>query len=53
MRARINGKYTHELELADTGIDSSVLSKSRDRLLEADGPRKVLDTVLAAARRQV
>ncbi len=50
VRARIDFKYALALELADPGFDFSVLSEFRDRLVEADAGRRVLDGVLAAAR---
>ncbi|WP_274559851.1 IS1182 family transposase [Streptomyces spiramyceticus] len=50
VRARIDVKYALGLELDDTGFDFSVLSEFRDRLAGADGGRRVLDGVLAAAR---
>ncbi|WP_138909498.1 transposase, partial [Streptomyces chryseus] len=50
VRARIDFKYALALELADPGFDFSVLSEFRDRLVEADGGRRVLDGILAAAR---
>ncbi|MFR9792267.1 transposase [Streptomyces sp. MB22_4] len=52
VRARIDWKYALGLKLADAGFDFSVLSEFRDRLVGADGGREILDTVLAAARRQ-
>ncbi|MFD7924321.1 transposase, partial [Streptomyces sp. NPDC059740] len=50
VRARIDFKYALALELADPGFDFSVLSEFRDRLVEADAGRRVLDGILAAAR---
>ncbi|MFF1361030.1 IS1182 family transposase [Streptomyces sp. NPDC058297] len=50
VRARIDWKYALGLELADCGFDFSVLSEFRDRLVEADEGRGILDTVLIAAR---
>ncbi|WP_432097684.1 transposase, partial [Streptomyces sp. bgisy100] len=50
VRARIDFKYALGLELADPGFDFSVLSEFRDRLVEADAGRRVLDGILAAAR---
>lgn len=50
VRARIDVKYALGLELDDPGFDFSVLSEFRDRLAQADGGRRVLDGVLAAAR---
>ncbi|MFF3847357.1 transposase, partial [Streptomyces sp. NPDC002328] len=52
VRARIDWKYALGLELADAGFDYSVLSEFRDRLVGAGGGREILDSVLAAARRQ-
>ncbi|WP_078539204.1 IS1182 family transposase [Streptomyces sp. GBA 94-10 4N24] len=50
VRARIDFKYALALELADPGFDFSVLSEFRDRLVEAEAGRRVLDGILAAAR---
>jgi transposase len=50
VRARIDFKYALALELADPGFDFSVLSEFRDRLIEADAGRLVLDGILTAAR---
>ncbi|GIJ33781.1 Transposase [Micromonospora sediminimaris] len=50
VRARIDFKYALGLELDDPGFDFSVLSEFRDRLVQADAGRRVLDGVLAAAR---
>ncbi|MFH9982665.1 IS1182 family transposase, partial [Streptomyces sp. NPDC017179] len=50
VRARIDFKYALGLQLDDHGFDFSVLSEFRDRLTGADGGRRVLDAVLAAAR---
>ncbi|MFB7475082.1 IS1182 family transposase [Kitasatospora sp. NPDC056184] len=50
VRARIDFKYALALALDDPGFDHSVLSEFRDRLVEADAGRRVLDSVLAAAR---
>src|SRR3954454_9906004 len=50
VRARIDFKYALGLELGDPGFDFSVLSEFRDRLVEANAGRRVLDGVLAAAR---
>ena len=49
VRARIDVKYALGLELTDSGFDYSVLSEFRDRLVEADAGRRVLDGILAAA----
>lgn len=49
VRARIDFKYALGLQLDDPGFDFSVLSEFRDRLAGADGGRRVLDGVLAAA----
>ncbi|PNE34919.1 transposase [Streptomyces eurocidicus] len=49
VRARIDFKYALGLELGDPGFDFSVLSEFRDRLVEADAGRRVLDGILAAA----
>ncbi|MFI2370044.1 IS1182 family transposase [Streptomyces sp. NPDC018833] len=50
VRARIDFKYALGLELDDPGFDFSVLSEFRDRLVEADAGRRVLDGILVAAR---
>ncbi|MFB7477275.1 IS1182 family transposase [Kitasatospora sp. NPDC056184] len=50
VRARIDFKYALGLELGDPGFDFSVLSEFRDRLVEADAGRRVLDGILDAAR---
>ncbi|MGW8557152.1 IS1182 family transposase [Streptomyces tubercidicus] len=50
VRARIDFKYALGLHLDDPGFDFSVLSEFRDRLAGADGGRRVMDGVLAAAR---
>ncbi|MBT2399195.1 IS1182 family transposase [Streptomyces sp. ISL-100] len=50
VRARIDFKYALALDLADPGFDFSVLSEFRDRLVEADAGRRVLDGILVAAR---
>lgn len=50
VRARIDFKYALGLELDDPGFDFSVLSEFRDRLVDADAGRRVLDGILAAAR---
>ncbi|MET8704749.1 transposase, partial [Kitasatospora sp. NPDC004723] len=50
VRARIDFKYALGLELGDPGFDFSVLSEFRDRLVEADAGRRVLDGILEAAR---
>ncbi|MEU9182953.1 IS1182 family transposase [Streptomyces sp. NPDC048550] len=50
VRARIDFKYALGLELTDPGFDFSVLSEFRDRLVQADAGRRVLDGILAAAR---
>ncbi|MFJ8848745.1 IS1182 family transposase [Streptomyces cyaneofuscatus] len=49
VRARIDFKYALALELADPGFDFSVLSEFRDRLVQADAGRRVLDGILTAA----
>ncbi|MFB8033441.1 IS1182 family transposase [Streptomyces sp. NPDC056004] len=49
VRARVDFKYALGLELGDPGFDFSVLSEFRDRLVEADAGRRVLDGILAAA----
>ncbi|MGW8554386.1 IS1182 family transposase [Streptomyces tubercidicus] len=49
VRARIDFKYALGLELGDPGFDFSVLSEFRDRLVEADAGRRVLDGILTAA----
>ncbi|MFD9473022.1 IS1182 family transposase [Streptomyces goshikiensis] len=50
VRARIDFKYALGLELDDPGFDFSVLSEFRDRLVEVDAGRRVLDGVLSTAR---
>ncbi|MEU0215180.1 IS1182 family transposase [Streptomyces sp. NPDC006265] len=50
VRARIDFKYALGLELDDPGFDFSVLSEFRDRLVEADAGRQMLDGILVAAR---
>ncbi|MER7720850.1 IS1182 family transposase [Streptomyces flaveolus] len=50
VRARIDFKYALGLRLDDPGFDFSVLSEFRDRLVEADAGRRVLDGILIAAR---
>ncbi|MGW0963122.1 IS1182 family transposase [Streptomyces gelaticus] len=50
VRARIDVKYALGLELDDPGFDFSVLSEFRDRLVEADAGRRLLDGILVAAR---
>lgn len=50
VRARIDFKYALALELTDPGFDFSVLSEFRDRLIEADAGRRLLDGILASAR---
>ncbi|MFD5087226.1 IS1182 family transposase [Kitasatospora sp. NPDC058406] len=50
VRARIDFKYALALELTDPGFDFSVLSEFRDRLVEAEAGRRVLDGILNAAR---
>ncbi|MFE7633842.1 transposase [Kitasatospora sp. NPDC057518] len=50
VRARIDFKYALGLELGDPGFDFSVLSEFRDRLIEAEAGRRVLDGILSAAR---
>ena len=50
VRARIDFKYALALELADPGFDFSVLSEFRDRLIDAEAGRRVLDGILHAAR---
>ncbi|WP_327281152.1 IS1182 family transposase [Streptomyces sp. NBC_01205] len=50
VRARIDFKYALALELGDPGFDFSVLSEFRDRLVEADAGRRVMDGILAAAQ---
>ncbi|MFI2054886.1 IS1182 family transposase [Streptomyces purpureus] len=49
VRARIDFKYALGLELGDPGFDFSVLSEFRDRLVQADAGRRVLDGILTAA----
>lgn len=48
VRARIDFKYALGLELCDPGFNFSVLSEFRDRLVAADGGRRVLDGILTA-----
>jgi transposase len=50
VRARIDFKSALGRHLDDPGFDFSVLSEFRDRLAGADGGRRVMDGVLAAAR---
>ncbi|WP_442806797.1 IS1182 family transposase [Streptomyces sp. NBC_01750] len=50
VRARIDFKYALGLQFGDPGFDFTVLTEFRDRLLEADGGRRVLDGILAVAR---
>lgn len=50
VRARIDFKYALGLELGDPGFDYSVLSEFRDRLVEEDAGRRLLDGILVAAR---
>ncbi|MEU9547333.1 IS1182 family transposase [Streptomyces mirabilis] len=50
VRARIDFKYALGLRLGDPGFDFTVLTEFRDRLLEADGGRRVLDGILVVAR---
>lgn len=52
VRARIDFKYALALELHDPGFDFSVLSEFRDRLVQAEAGRRVLDGILSAAREQ-
>lgn len=52
VRARIDFKYALGLRLGDPGFDFSVLSEFRDRLVEADAGRRVLDGILTAAGRK-
>lgn len=49
VRARIDFTYALGLDLDDPGFDFSVLSEFRDRLVEAEAARRVLDGILAAA----
>lgn len=49
VQARIDVKYALGLELTAPGVDYSVLSEFRDRLVGADTGRQVLDGILAAA----
>jgi transposase len=53
VRARIDFKYALGLELTDPGFDYSVLSEFRDRLVEVDAGRRVLDGDLRTAMRYV
>ncbi len=50
VRVRIDFKYALGLRLDDPGFDFSVLSEFRDRLVQADAGRRVLDGILVAAR---
>lgn len=52
VRARIDWKYCLGLELTDPGFDRSVLSEFRDRLIDAETGRGLLDAVLDAADRR-
>lgn len=46
VRSRIDWKYLLGLELTDPGFDHTVLTDFRDRLINADAHRRILDTVL-------
>src|ERR671918_153657 len=50
VRARIDWKYLLGLELSDPGIDFSVLSEFRDRLLAGSAEVLLLDTLLERCR---
>lgn len=50
VRARIDYKYALGLDLGDPGFDFSVLSEFRDRLIQPDAGRRVLDGILAGCR---
>lgn len=50
VRARIDFKYALGLDLEDPGFDYSVLSEFRERLVQADARRQILDGILVAAR---
>lgn len=49
VRARIDVKYALVLGLEDPGFNHSVLSELRDRLIQADAGRQILDGILVAA----
>ncbi|MYS85350.1 hypothetical protein GTZ85_35360 [Streptomyces sp. SID5474] len=49
VRARIGWKYCLGLEPTDPGFDRSVLNEFRDRLVDAEAGRGLLDAVLDAA----
>lgn len=46
VRGRIDGKYALSLPLEDPGIDSSVLSEFRGRLVKAEGEKWLLERLL-------
>jgi transposase len=50
VRARIDWKYLLELELTDPGVDFSVLSEFRDRLLAGSTAALLLDRWLERCR---
>src|SRR5215217_5166302 len=52
VRARIDWKYLLGLELSDAGLDFSVLSEFRDRLLAGQAEQRLLDKLLECCRRQ-
>ena len=47
VRTRIDWKYILGLELTDSGIDHSILSEFRSRLLESGEERKLLEVMLS------
>ena len=47
VRARIDWKYALGLELEDGGFEQSVLSRFRQRLIENEGERELLEKILA------
>jgi transposase len=50
VRARIDWKYLLGLELTDPGVDFSVFSECRDRLLDGRAEALLLDTLLEGCR---
>lgn len=52
VRGRIDWKYALSLELSDPGIDSSVLSEFRTRLLKAGAEQVLLEKLLERCQKQ-
>src|SRR5436190_2010000 len=50
VRSRIDWKYVLRLELSDAGVDASVLSEFRTRVLAGSAEQVLLDTLLAWCR---